>query len=122
MNARTVALSLALGRAAIGAGLLLAPARINTPWVGADGARPGARVLGRAVGARDLAIGLGAAAALRQGASARPWLLAGLLADLGDLGGTVREHGAMPRNGVAGVGALAGGSALLGAWLAQRVP
>jgi hypothetical protein len=122
MNARTVATALALGRAGIGAGLLLAPARINTSWVGADGGRPGARVLGRAVGARDLALGLGAAAALREGKAARPWLLAGMLADLGDLGSTLGERGSMPRNGVAGVAALAGGSALLGAWMAQRVP
>jgi hypothetical protein len=122
MDERTVALALALGRAAIGAGLLAVPERINTSWVGGDGERPGARVLGRAVGARDLALGLGAAAALRQGGPARPWLLAGMLADLGDLGSTLGERRSMPRNGLLGVGALAGGSALLGAWLAQRVP
>jgi hypothetical protein len=122
MDTRSVALALALGRAALGAGLLAVPARVNTRWVGADGDRPGARVLGRAVGARDVAIGLGAAAALRQGGPARAWLVSGVLADLGDLGSTLGERGAMPRNGVIGVGALAGGSALLGAWLAQRVP
>jgi hypothetical protein len=122
MDERTIALGLAVGRAALGAGLLLAPERVNTPWVGTDGERPGARVLGRAVGARDIALGLGVAAALRQGASARPWLLAGLLADLADLGSTLAARGAMPRNGVIGVGALAGGSALVGGWLAQRLP
>ena len=122
MDDRSVALTLALGRAALGAVLLVSPARINTGWVGSDAGRPGARVLGRAVGARDRARGLGAALALRGRAPARLWLLAGLVADLGDLGSTVGERSAMPRNGVLGVGALAGGSALLGGWLAQRVP
>ena len=122
MESRTVALTLALGRAGLGAALLLAPVPINTGWVGPDGARPGARVLGRAVGARDLALGVGAAVALRSGAPARTWLLAGVLADLGDLGSTVGERATMPRNGLIGVAALAGGSALLGGWLAQRVP
>jgi hypothetical protein len=79
-------------------------------------------VLGRAVGARDLALGVGAAVALRTGAPARTWLLAGVLADLGDLGSTIGERATMPRNGLIGVAALAGGSALLGGWLAQRVP
>ena len=122
MDDRSAALTLALGRAALGAVLLATQVRINTGWVGPDAARPGARVLGRAVGARDLALGLGAAVALRQGLPARPWLLAGLIADLGDLGSTIGERSSMPRNGLIGVGALAGGSALIGGWLAQRVP
>jgi hypothetical protein len=122
MDARSAALTLALGRAAIGAALLAAPVRINTAWIGSDAARPSARVLGRAVGARDLALGLGGAFALRKGTPARPWLLAGMVADLGDLGSTVGERASMPRNGLIGVGALAGGAALLGGWLAQRVP
>jgi hypothetical protein len=73
------------------------------------------------VGARDLALGLGAAAAARRREGLSAWLLAGMAADLGDLGGTVAGRASMPRNGLAGVVALAGGSALLGAWLARAV-
>jgi hypothetical protein len=121
MDARDAALVIALGRVGIGATLLVSPVAINRGWVGDDAARPGARVLGRAVGARDLALGLGAVLALRGSSPARPWLVAGALADFGDLGATLGERRALPRSGLLGVGALAGGSALLGAWLARAV-
>jgi hypothetical protein len=121
VDARTVGLALALGRAGIGAALLAVPGRIGTSWVGPSGAQSSAQVLARAVGARDLALGLGAAAALRNGGGARGWLLAGVVADAGDLAGTVAARGAVPRNALLGVGALAGWSALLGAWLARQV-
>jgi hypothetical protein len=121
VNARTIGLTLTLGRAAIGAGLLLAPTPINTAWIGPDAARPGSRVLGRSLGARDLAIGLGGAAALRRNTGARPWLVAGMLADAADLAATLGSRDVVPRSGLVGVSALAGGAALAGAWLARAV-
>jgi hypothetical protein len=121
MDARDAALVIALGRVGIGATLLLSPVPINRGWVGDDAARPGARVLGRAVGVRDLVLGVGAILALRGSSPARPWLVAGALADLGDLGATLGERRALPRTGRLGVGTLAGGSALLGGWLARAV-
>jgi hypothetical protein len=121
MDARNAALAIAVGRVGIGAALLLNPVVINRGWVGEDAARPGARVLGRAVGARDLVLGVGAVLALRGSFPARPWLVAGALADLGDLGATLGERRALPPTGRLGVGALAGGAALVGAWLARVI-
>jgi hypothetical protein len=121
VEARDVAFTLALGRAGIGAALLAAPGRITTAWIGPRGGERPAQVLARAVGARDLALGLGAAAAVRRREGVSGWLLAGALADLGDLGGTVAGRAAMPRNGLAGVMAIAGVSAVAGAWLARAV-
>jgi len=42
-----------------------APALVSRSWVGGAGGGPSGRVLGRALGGRDLALGLGALAALR---------------------------------------------------------
>jgi hypothetical protein len=122
MDARTAALTIALGRAAIGATLLLAPRQVAEAWVGPGGTEPAAKLLARSVGARDLALGAGAAVALRQGGDARSWLLGGVLADIGDLAATLRSRDVVPGSSLAGVCALAGGAAVAGAWLAQRVP
>jgi hypothetical protein len=118
---RTIALTWSLGRAALGAAIAVAPATFTRGWIGADASRPAARLLGTSLGARDLALGLGAAAALRSGDDARTWIIGCALADAADLAATLyaREH--IPRTGLIGVGALAGGSAALGAWLATAV-
>ena len=79
-------------------------------------AGPGTRVATRALGARDLAIGLGTAYAAGQGDGARPWLLAGVLADATDLAATLRARDDLSAAAVAGVGVIAGGSVLLGLW------
>jgi hypothetical protein len=63
---RRGATALAAARTAIGVVALASPALVGRPWVGevADGA--GGRVLARALGGRDLALGLGTLAVLRQ--------------------------------------------------------
>ena len=104
----------ALGRIALGAGLVLAPARLAAPWLAADAARAGTRVALAGLGARDLAIGLGAAWALGGGENARPWLLAGVIADAADLAVTLARREELPAFGVAAVGAIAAGSTALG--------
>jgi hypothetical protein len=117
VDARSIARLHALGRVAIGAGFVLAPERAAPAWAGSVGARPGARVLAAALGARDLGIGLGALHAFQEGRGVRPWLRAGLLADAVDLGATLRHRTRLPATAVAGVVVLAGGSIALGAWL-----
>jgi hypothetical protein len=119
MDTRAIAIAHALGRVAIGAAITVAPERATRAWIGADAARPGTQLVSTSLGARDLAIGLGAAGALRSGQGARPWVLAGALADTLDLLATVRERETVPRaTGLIGVGALAASSAALGFWLA----
>jgi hypothetical protein len=121
MDARFVASQIANGRVAIGAGLVLAPRLFTRGWLGDAAATPAARVLAAGLGARDFAIGAGTASALRSGsaAAARQWLLAGALADAADFAATLALRGGLPKLGVAGVSALAGGAAAAGLWAAR---
>ena len=121
MDARTLARLQALGRVAIGAALAVAPERAGAGWLGQDASRPATQVAITAFGARDLALGLGAAYAAGQGHGARPWLRAGVLSDAADLAATLRARDHLPPLAVVGVGALAAGSALLGLWLSREL-
>jgi len=121
VDARTLARLQALGRVVIGAGFALAPARTGGAWIGSAARRPGAQVTISAFGARDLAIGLGAAYAVGQGHGAVPWLRAGALADAADLAATLRAREHLPRLAVVAVSTLATGSALLGLWLSREL-
>jgi hypothetical protein len=121
MDARTIARLHALCRVAVGAAYVAAPGPAGRLWVGADGARPGVRVLATAFGARDAAIGLGVLRAVREGHGARPWVRAGVLADMADLIATLRARGAVPASALAGVTAIAAGSVAVGTWLAREL-
>jgi hypothetical protein len=57
MNPLDAARGIALGRVALGAGLLLAPAAVARPWIGAAADRPGTQVVLRGFGARDVVLG-----------------------------------------------------------------
>ncbi len=114
MSLRTTAVALAAGRVALGAALLVAPERIGRSWIGPAGTERSVEVMARAVGIRDIAIGAGGAAALlSRSDSARAWMLAAAAADLGDMVATLLARDVVPANGVAGVGVLAGGSAVV---------
>ena len=69
----------AAGRVALGVTALAWPSVPARPWVGAAADDVAARVFGRALGARDLALGLGALAALQgpaaEAGSARAWAM-----------------------------------------------
>ncbi len=62
---RRGATAVAVARVGVGVVALAAPALVSRSWVGGAGCGPSGRVLGRALGGRDLALGLGALAALR---------------------------------------------------------
>jgi hypothetical protein len=121
VDARTLARLQALGRVAVGAALTFAPASAAGRWLGRDARRPATQVAISAFGARDLAIGLGTAYAAGQGHGAGPWLRAGVLADATDLFATMRARDHLSSLAVAGVGAFAAGSTLLGVWLAREL-
>ena len=89
--------------------------------MGRDSRRPATQVAIRALGARDLAIGLGTAYTAGQGHGARPWILAGILADAADLAATLRARDALPAFNVGVVGVVAGGSVLVGLWLSREL-
>jgi hypothetical protein len=65
---RRGAVAVAVGRIGLGVGALTRPAVVARPWVGPTGESQAGRVLGRALGGRDLALGLGTLAALQSSA------------------------------------------------------
>jgi len=115
---RRGALTVAAGRVALGLTALAWPAVPARPWVGASADDLAARVFGRALGARDVALGLGALAALRPDAeprSAASWVAAGALSDALDVAASLASWQDLPRVTRWLVAASAGGAALTGA-------
>jgi hypothetical protein len=121
MDARTAATQLCYARIAFGAGLMLAPRAMASGWSGGDAVRGGGRVLAVALGARDLALGLGTLRALKAGGPARDWLLAGALADGADLLGSLALRRSLPATGSVGVAALAANGAAISVWAARAL-
>jgi hypothetical protein len=111
--------AVAAGRVALGAAALAWPSVPARPWVGAAADDLAARVFGRALGARDLALGLGALAALQRPAaepgSASAWVAAGALSDALDVVASLSAWPELPRGSRWLVAASAGGAALAGA-------
>jgi len=117
---RIAALS-ALGRIAIGTTALAAPGLVGRLWLGAGGSGPEAKLLMRALGARDLALGIGLRAALKHGAPVRGWLEGGALADAVDCGATLAARGSLPPVGRLLVAGIAGSAVVTGTWLARTL-
>ena len=67
MDARKVGIAVGATRVAFGAGMLLSPPRFTRSWTGPGASRRQSRVLGRALGARELVIGAGGLLAARSG-------------------------------------------------------
>lgn len=112
---RSVARITAAGRVAIGAALLAAPRAVTGGWTGSDAAGPGGRLLARAVGVRDLTLGLGVIASLNRGdAHAADWVRASATADVGDAVATALAYRHLPRRKRFGVLVLAAGAAVVG--------
>jgi hypothetical protein len=117
MTARSVARWQAVGRLALGAGLVAAPGLVARGWVGGVAGKPGARTIAIGFGGRDIAIAVGALAAIQDGSGAAPWVRAGMIADAADLLGTLRARDSLPSLAVPVVVVMAGGSVAVGAWL-----
>jgi hypothetical protein len=89
MDYRQLVRSLAAGRVVVGASLLFAPGLIGSRWIGDAARRREVKVITRAAGIRDLALGVGTLQALANGTPVRTWALMGGLSDAIDLGATV---------------------------------
>ena len=127
---RRGAQAVAAGRVALGLAALAWPSVPGRPWVGAAADDLAARVFGRALGGRDLALGLGALMALQRPAAgpgpagrwvtagpreARAWVAAGALSDALDVVASLASWQDLPRASRWLVAATAGGAALTGA-------
>jgi len=126
---RRGATAVAAGRVALGLTALAWPVVPARPWVGAAADDLAVRVFGRALGARDLALGLGALAALQRPAgapgAASAWVAAGALSDALDVAASIRSWRDLPPTGRWLVAASAGGAAVIGAagaWAVRRAP
>ncbi len=116
---RYAATAVAAGRVGLGVAALAWPSLPARPWVGSSADELGAQVFGRALGARDLALGLGALAAARKTPeypqSAGAWFAAGALSDALDVAVTAAAWRRLPRATRWLVAASAGGAAVAGA-------
>jgi hypothetical protein len=120
MEPRELALLHARGRIAVGAAFVLFPALAGRMWIGSDAARRPVKVLARAFGARDLAIGLGVVIALDRGAPVRGWIEAGALSDVIDTCASLLAGASIPPAIRWPCVALGAGSAATGAALAPH--
>jgi hypothetical protein len=112
---RSIARITAAGRVAIGTALLVVPRAVTRGWIGEAGGAPGAKLLARGVGGRDLILGLGVINALDRGdPRAQDWVRASALADGADAVATVLAFRHLPRRARFGVLLLAGGAAVTG--------
>ena len=106
---RALAGLISFGRLLFGVAFIADPKLMDRAWIGKQARVPGAQVLARAVGARDLALGLGGVQAVAQNdGSARPWLGAAAICDAVDFGATLAAGRRIPRQPRNGVLAIAG--------------
>jgi hypothetical protein len=110
---RALAAAVALARAALGVAVLAVPEAIGSSWIGSAAEDPRVRVLIRAVGARDLALGAGTVRALAVGRHRDAWLLASAASDSVDFAATLLARDELPARGVAITLPLAGSAAAL---------
>jgi hypothetical protein len=119
---RILGVLISLGRALFGVAFIAEPKLMERAWIGKQARLPGAQLLARAVGARDLVLGLGGLQALaRDDGSARPWLAAAGICDAVDFGATWAAGRGIPREARSGVLAIAGVFSLLSAIAAVGV-
>jgi hypothetical protein len=121
---RIIGLIMSFARTVFGLALIAEPKLMERAWIGKQAGVPGAQLLARAVGARDLTLGAGGLQALvRDDGSARPWLAAAAVSDAVDFGATWAAGRTIPRqarNGVLGIAAVFSMLSLVAAAAAGR--
>ncbi|HEX4226194.1 MAG TPA: hypothetical protein VHZ97_27785 [Pseudonocardiaceae bacterium] len=118
-DSRSIATLLAAGRLVIGVGASLFPEVGARSWIGEHGRGPAGKVLGRALGARDLALAVGALSSLEQDEQFWRWIRLGALADTADALATVLNWRSLPKMSRIGVFGIAASAAALGAVLGR---
>jgi hypothetical protein len=118
VSARDAARAIAAGRVVVGAAFLVAPAVAGRTWIGDDADRPGVQAIFRALGIRDLILGMLTLHVVdRPGIGARA-VATCAAADAVDFGATLAARESLPATAANGALAVAGGAALSGIVLA----
>ena len=100
-----------------GLGLIAAPERLATRWLGTDASRAPVQVPLRALGMREVLLHAGALTAALRGSDVRPWLGASIAGDLTDIASTIAGRDELPAGAAPATAVVAGGSALVSAAL-----
>lgn len=122
MDTRRAVRLIAVGRAALGAAVLLAPERVVSRWLGAENARRGAvKALGRGLAVRDVGLAIATLQTLDDPVIGPRVQAACAAADGVDALATMIERRSLPRTGAIGTMAIAGGAAVAGFYLSHRI-
>ncbi|MBL8775087.1 MAG: hypothetical protein JNK12_04115 [Acidimicrobiales bacterium] len=121
MDYRQLVRSLAVGRVAVGAALVLVPSLAARGWAGDEASRPATKVFLRALGIRDLALGVGTLRALERGEDPVPWARYGAAADGVDAAATLAGFRALAPRGRFAVLLVAAVAAVGGALAAEQL-
>jgi hypothetical protein len=118
VSARDAARAIAAGRVLVGAAFLVAPALAGRGWIGDDADRPGVQAIFRALGVRDLILGLLTLHVVDRPGIGPRTVATCAAADAVDFGATLAARESLPPTAAAGAIAVAGGAAVSGAILA----
>src|SRR3954454_7190918 len=114
---KALAAALALNRTAFGLVYLLRPQQARRSWIGRAATKPGAQVMIRSQGVRDVALGAGALRAVARGDARelRAWVAGHAVCDLADLVATWMARDDLPARRGRMAMAVAGASTVVGA-------
>jgi hypothetical protein len=111
---RILAALISFSRFLFGVAFIAQPQVMERAWIGKQARLPGAQLLARAVGARDLVLGLGGLQAVgRDDGSAPPWMAAAAVCDAVDFGATWVAGQGIPRQARTNVLAIAAAGSML---------
>ena len=121
MDVRTIITAIAGIRVAIGSALFIAPRTAATPWVGESAASGGGQMALRGLGARDVALGMGALMTRDDPGANRAWIEAGVAADLADATAAALAAKDRPASAVGLTIGVATTAVGLGLWLRNEL-
>ena len=117
MTARDAARAVAAGRVVVGAAFMVAPRLAGRGWIGEDAERPGVQAIFRALGVRDLILGLLTLHVVDRPGVGHRTVATCAAADAVDFAATLAARDSLPAPAAAGALAMAGGAAVSGAAL-----
>ncbi len=113
--------AIAVGRVTVGAGLIALPGVAGRQWIGDAASDRRTKVMIRAFGVRDLALGVGTLQALDTGQPARSWVVLSAVSDVVDLAATALALRALGARRALPVMLVAAGAAVGGFLASEHV-